>query len=372
MSVKLQQITNLLNQLAPKNLAADWDNIGLQLGDYNQEVEKVLVSLDINQEVLQEAINEDVDLIIAHHPLIFDKIAKIRFDTPLGMIIQQAIKAEISIYIAHTNYDVAPRGLNDILAAELELKELDILDVTAREQYKKLVVFVPEEAVTEVKSTLGRLGAGWIGNYSDCFFEQRGVGSFKPLDGTDPYFGEQGQVNQVNECRLETIVPSQILGKVIKKMVDVHPYEEVAYDIYPLENEGERFGLGRIGYLKESLPLQEYVDLIKDRLELDTVRVVGDLKREIKKVALCSGSGANYIKTAAFKGADLLVTGDLKYHQGQLAQEEGLAIVDAGHYGTEKIMKEGVAEYLVTEIENNNLEVEVIKSKVNTNPFQVI
>ncbi|MCK8815950.1 Nif3-like dinuclear metal center hexameric protein [Natroniella sulfidigena] len=372
MSVKLQQITNLLNQLAPKNLAADWDNIGLQLGDYNQEVKKVLVSLDINQEILQEAKDEDVDLIIAHHPLIFDKISKIRFDTPLGKIIQQAIKAEISIYIAHTNYDIAPGGLNDILAAKLELNDLDILDITSREQYKKLVVFVPQEAVTEVKAALGKVGAGWIGNYSDCFFEQQGIGSFRPLDDTTPYSGEKGKINQVNESRLETIVPSQILGKVIKELIKVHPYEEVAYDIYPVENEGEKFGLGRIGYLEQSLSLQEYVDLIKERLALDTVRIVGDLTSSVKKVALCSGSGADYIKTAAFKGADLLVTGDLKYHQGQLAQEEGLAVVDAGHYGTEKIMEEGVVEYLTAEIKSNNLEVEIIRSKVNTNPFQVI
>ncbi|WP_408954842.1 Nif3-like dinuclear metal center hexameric protein [Natroniella sp. ANB-PHB2] len=372
MSVKLQQITSLVNKLAPKSLAADWDNIGLQLGDYNQEVEKILVSLDINQEILQEAVNKNVDLIIAHHPLIFDKLAKIRFDTPLGKIIQQAIKEEISIYIAHTNYDIAPGGLNDILAAKLKLDNLDILEVTTKRKYKKFVVFVPEEAVNEIKDALGSLGAGWIGNYSDCFFEQQGRGSFRALEGTDPYSGEEDRVNQVDEYRLETIVPSHILGKVIKKMIKVHPYEEVAYDVYPLENEGERFGLGRIGYLKESLPLREYVDLIKEELTLDTVRVVGELDRSIKKVALCSGSGANYIKAAAFKGADLLVTGDLKYHQGQLAQEEGLAVVDAGHYGTEKIMKEGVVEYLLTEIKSNNLEVEIIKSKVNTNPFQII
>jgi dinuclear metal center YbgI/SA1388 family protein len=372
MSVKLQQVTNLINTLAPKHLAYDWDNIGLQLGDYNQDISRVLVTLDVTEEVVEEAINSDVDLIVAHHPVIFKGISNIRFNTLLGKIIQKAIKHDIAFYIAHTNYDIAQGGLNDILAKMLGLVDTEILMVTQVEDLKKVVVFVPEDSVFKVKEAIGRAGAGWIGNYSDCFFEQRGTGSFRPLEGTNPYIGIKGEINEVAECRLETIVPSKILNKVINKMIKAHPYEEVAYDIYPVDNEGEAFGIGRIGYLEESTSLKDYVQRVKNALDIDHVKVVGKNDTEIKKVAICSGSGADLIKTASFKGADLLVTGDVKYHDAQLVLEEGLTLIDAGHYETEQIMKDAMVSYLVEEITKNNLDVEILKSQINTNPVRIV
>ncbi|WP_018247773.1 Nif3-like dinuclear metal center hexameric protein [Orenia marismortui] len=372
MSVKLQQVTNLINKLAPKNLAYEWDNIGLQIGDYNQEVDKVLVTLDVNQQVLEEAIEKDVDLIVAHHPVIFKGISNLRFNTPLGKLIQKAIKNNISIYVAHTNYDIAEGGLNDILAKKLQLTNTDILQVTKSESLKKLVVFVPVNAINQVKEAMGKAGADWIGNYSNCFFEQEGVGSFKPLADSNPYLGSKGEINQVEEYRLETIVPSKILHKVINKMLKAHPYEEVAYDIYPLDNQGQKSGIGRIGYLKEAIVLEEYIKLVKEKLELENLKLVGDIHSQIHKVAICSGSGADFIKTASFKGADLLVTGDIKYHDAQLAEEKGISLIDVGHYGTEKIMKDAMVEYLLEKIKKNNLKVGVLRSEINTNPFQII
>ena len=371
MAVNLQKITALINKLAPKNLSAKWDNIGLQLGSYNEEVNKVLVALDVNQEVINEAIDLDIDLIISHHPVIFDELSAVRFDTATGKLIKMAIKNNISIYSAHTNYDIAPGGLNDLLAQKLGVDNTSPLKVTNVEELKKLVVFVPEAYLQQVRDALGEAGAGYLGNYSNCSFYQSGTGTFNPLAGANPQQGEVGQINEVSEYRLETIIKADETSKVISKLKEVHPYEEVAYDLYPLDNKGEEFGLGRIGRLDSEISLDDYIDLIKSNLNLNYLKFVKSADSRINKVALCSGSGADFIKSASFKGADLFITGDVKYHEAQLAEELGLNLIDAGHYGTEKIMREGITDYLEQQTNANNLEVEIIKSKINTNPFQV-
>ena len=371
MAVKLQQISSLITELAPKELAAEWDNVGLQVGSYNQEVAKVLVALDVNEAVMEEAIEQDVDLIVSHHPFIFSELESVRFDTATGSLIQKAIKNDIAIYSAHTNYDIAPGGLNDFLAEKLAVKNTSPLQVTTTEELKKIVVFVPEDSLDEVREGLGELGAGWLGNYSYCSFYQAGTGTFKPLADSNPYQGEVGQINKVEEYRLETIVKADNLNKVINKLQEVHPYEEVAYDIYAVENEGEKLGLGRIGYLDNTVKVSEYLEELKSELDLETVKFVGNADDEVNKVALCSGSGADFIKTAAFQGADLYITGDVKYHEAQLAEELELNLIDAGHYGTEKIMRKGMTDYLREQITTDNLNVKIIKSEINTNPLQV-
>ena len=371
MALSLAQVSSLINKLAPKGLAADWDNVGLQVGSYKQEVEKILVALDVNEEVMSEAIENDVDLILSHHPFIFSDLSAIKFDTAVGVLIQKAVKNDIAIYSAHTNYDIAPEGLNDFLADKLGVKDTTPLQVTEVQTLKKLVVFVPEDALEKVREGLGEAGAGYIGDYSYTSFYQSGTGSFKPLAGSNPYQGEKEELNQVTEYRLETIVEEEILTKVIDRLKEVHPYEEVAYDIYPVENRGTEFGLGRIGYLETEVNLSDYIELLKSELNLDRVEFVGNLTAEISKVALCSGSGADFIKTASAQGADLYITGDVKYHEAQLAEELDLNLIDAGHYGTEKIMRAGMTDYLAEKVTTDKLDLEIIKSKINTNPFQV-
>ncbi|GAB6138310.1 Nif3-like dinuclear metal center hexameric protein [Halanaerobaculum tunisiense] len=367
MAVKLEKIIAALDDLAPSSLAAEWDNVGLQLGDSKQAIDKVLVTLDINQQVLQEAINNNVDLIVAHHPFIFKGLSQIDFTTPKGQIIHQAIKEDIAFYVAHTNYDIAPQGLNDLLAAKLKVTETEVLEVTSSQQLKKLVVFVPQKALDPVREAIAQAGGGWLGDYSHTAFYQAGTGTFKPLEQADPYLGQPGEVNQVAEYRLETIVSIDKLDQVINDLLAVHPYEEVAYDIYPLDKQGSQFGLGRIGKLTTATTLEDYSQLVKEELDLEQIKVVGDLEAQVKKIALCSGSGADLITTAANKQADVLVTGDVKYHEAQMAKENELYLIDAGHYGTEKIMAQGMAECLQQEIT-----VEVVPSQINTNPWKVI
>ncbi|MGM0500978.1 MAG: Nif3-like dinuclear metal center hexameric protein [Bacillota bacterium] len=371
MTVSLQQISSLVNQLAPKDLAADWDNVGLQVGSYDAEVDKVLVALDVNQSVIKEASELDVDLIISHHPIIFNELSAVKFDTAIGKIIKMAIKNDIAIYSAHTNYDIAAGGLNDLLAHRLGIKNATPLQVTNVEELRKLVVYIPEKYLEQVRDALGELGAGWLGNYSHCAFYQSGTGTFKPLKGSNPQQGEQNKVNHVSEYRLETIIKADDTKKTINKLKDVHPYEEVAYDLYPLTNQGAEFGLGRIGELEFKVELTDYIDQIKEELELEQIKFVTSAQDKVKKVALCSGSGADFIKAAAWQGADLFITGDVKYHEAQLAEELELNLIDAGHYGTEKIMREGLTDYLKQQTTDNNLEVEIIKSIINTNPWQV-
>lgn len=371
MVVNVQQISNLITQLAPTKLAADWDNVGLQVGSYNQEVKKVLVALDINQAIMNEALEKDIDLIVSHHPLIFGDLSAVRFDTATGQLIEQAIKNEIAIYSAHTNYDIASEGLNDLLAEKIGVENTSPLEVTAVKELKKIVVFVPHNALDKVRNALGKSGAGCLGDYSYCSFYQSGTGTFKPLTGSNPQQGKKGQINQVDEYRLETIVKQEDLSKVVSKLKQVHPYEEVAYDIYPVEDKGERLGLGRIGYLNDKISLKSYIEEIKTNLNLDNLQFVGSLDQQIQKVAFCSGSGADFIKTAASQGADLYITGDVKYHEAQLAEELELNLIDAGHYGTEKIMRKGMTDYLREQITTDNLNVKIIKSEINTNPLQV-
>ena len=369
---RVSDIIALLNQFAPEKLAEDWDNVGLQVGDYNTEVNKILIALDVNKKVLKEAIEKEVELIIAHHPVIFSELDSLTRNTELGDLIYQAIKADISIYVMHTNYDIADEGLNHQLLKRLELKETGILHKTGEQDLKKLAVFVPQDRADQLRNAMAKEGAGWIGDYSYCFFKQGGIGSFKPLTGTNPYIGEQDEISEVEEVKLETVVKASDLKTVIEKMLKAHPYEEVAYDVYNLENKSKAIGIGKVGELETKLVIKDYLELIKERLDLASLKVVADsLEENIKKVAVCGGSGADYIKSAAAKGVDLYITGDVKYHQAQLAEELGLNLVDAGHYGTEKIMKDAVCHKLIDQLAANNYEAKVITSKINTNPITI-
>ena len=338
------EIIQLFEQFSPKNYAMEGDKIGLQIGRLNKPVENVMIALDVLDEVVDEAIEKNVQLIIAHHPPIFRPLKAIATDTPAGRLLEKLIKHDIAVYAAHTNLDIAKGGVNDLLADALKLSNTDVLYPTYEIKLKKLVVFVPVENVQEVKKALGDAGAGAIGNYSHSIFSAAGTGQFLPNEFANPHIGEQGKLETVEEERVETIYPAHLEKRILTAMFKAHPYEEVAYDIYPLENKGETLGLGRIGDIPE-MTLQEFAEHVKQTLDVNGVRVVGDLNAKIKKVAVLGGDGNKYYSTAKYKGADVYVTGDMYYHVAHDAMMLGLNIVDPGH-NVEKIMKKGVVKQL--------------------------
>jgi len=348
--VKSQTVINLIEKFAPKSLAQEWDNVGLQVGSANAEISKVLVCLDLTDDILEEAISQGANLIITHHPLIFKPQKKISLDTPLGKKIAKLIKHDLVVYSAHTNLDITWGGVNDVLVEKLGLLKPEVLVPTGRENLYKLVVFVPAGYEEKVKEALASNGAGWLGNYSHCFFQNSGIGNFKPLEGSNPFLGSMGKIEEAQEYRLETIVPEKHLKQALQAMLKCHPYEEVAYDCYLLNNEGKKFGLGRVGYLPDPLTLEQLLVRVKEALGVSWLRVVGDLDSQIKKVAVCGGSGGNLVSAAAFQGAQVLLTGDVKYHEARDAQDLNLNIIDAGHDLTEQVVIPTLVEYLMQEL----------------------
>lgn len=366
MSIKCQTIMDKLEQLAPKRLAEKWDNVGLQIGDPRADIYKVLVSLDLTKEVLQEAIEHKANMIITHHPFIFKPLKHIRLDLSSGEIIKKLIQNNINIYTAHTNLDKAENGLNDMLAEKLSLRDLEVLSPTDRDLLYKIVIFVPKGYEDKIKNVMGNIGAGFIGNYSNCTFQILGTGTFKPLEGTNAFTGDIGKIEQVEEYRIETIVTQKDLSKTIKALINAHPYEEVAYDIYPLENKGNSYGLGRIGRLEKGLSYSEFLNTIKNSLNLKHLKIAGVKKDYIKKIAICSGSGSEFMHKAAMQGVDAYITGDIKYHEAQQAKILDILVVDASHFATEIIVMDGLKKYLDEEFAKDKKNIEVIVSKVNS------
>ncbi|MFF2447581.1 Nif3-like dinuclear metal center hexameric protein [Neobacillus sp. NPDC058068] len=364
------EIIQLFEQFSPKGLAMEGDKIGLQIGRLNKKVERVMIALDVLENVIDEAIEKNVQLIIAHHPIIYRPLKNLLTDTVQGKMIEKLVKHDIAVYAAHTNLDVAKGGMNDLLAAALDLEGAEVLVPTFDTKLKKLVVYVPASHSEEIRQVLGDAGAGFIGNYSHCSFTATGTGRFLPGEQTNPFLGTAGQLEEVDEVRIETIVPESLLKKTITAMIKAHPYEEVAYDVYALENKGEVLGLGRIGRVEE-MTLAEFAEKVKIALEVDKVRVVGDLAAKVKKVAVLGGDGNKYFMNAKFKGADVYVTGDIYYHTAHDAMMQGLNMIDPGH-NVEKVMKKGLTATLQKMCQESGYKVEIFPSEVNTEPFQFI
>lgn len=365
------EIIQLFEEWSPKKFAVEDDPVGLQVGRLNEETEKVLVTLDVNEKVLDEAIEKGVKLIIAHHPPIFRRLKHIRTDLPQGRMFEKCIKHDISIYAAHTNLDVAPGGVNDLLAEVLELKQCEVMDVSYSEPLYKLAVFVPVTHADTVRAAIAKAGAGAIGDYYGCSFSSVGTGRFTPGNGADPFIGENGKPEVVEEERIEVVLPQSIRSKVLQAMLKAHPYEEVAYDFFQLDQRTNDFGLGRVGKLKEDMTLKEFAEFVKERLSVPAVRAVGDMDAKVRKVAVLGGDGNKYIYAAKRKGADVFVTGDLYYHVAHDALDLGLSVVDPGH-NVEKVMIEGVVRKMSKLCEERGFICEFIPSEIDTEPFKFI
>ncbi|WDF03048.1 MULTISPECIES: Nif3-like dinuclear metal center hexameric protein [Shouchella] len=367
--VTAQNVIKEFEQFSPRKYAVEGDRNGLMVGTLNKPIHTVMIALDVLEETMDEAIDKNVDLIIAHHPLLFRPLKQINLDTAMGRIVAKAIKHEITIYAAHTNLDVTEGGVNDLLAEKLMIQSPDVLVPTYKENLLKFVGFVPREHAEVIRQALGEAGAGFIGEYSHCAFSVVGEGTFRPTGEANPHIGELNKQEVVEEERIETIVPKTHLQSVLNAFFAAHPYEEPAYDLIPLESPSLVRGLGRIGKLEQPQSLRDYVKVVKLALGLEGVRVVGNLDRKIKKVAVLGGDGNKYVNQALRKGADVLVTGDLYYHVAQDAKMDGLTIIDAGHH-IESIMKAGVAKELNKRMKDMGYSITVFPSSDSTDPFQ--
>lgn len=371
--VQVKDIMAVMEQLAPQNLAESWDRVGLSVGDPFHPVKKILVALDVTKEVIDEAIAQNTDMIVTHHPmLLFQKFDSITKDTPLGNKIFRLIEHGIAAFAAHTNLDIAKGGTNDVLAELIGLQNIALLEETSAQKLKKLVVYVPVDHAQQVRDAMCDAGAGHIGNYAKCTFGVRGEGTFLPLEGTHPYLGTEGTLEKADEIRIETILPETLTKKVVTAMLQAHPYEEVAYDIYPVEQTGKKEGIGRIGELPQPMEFTQFATMLKEKLHLDHIRVTGDGKKQICKVALCTGSGAEFLMPAYHMGADAYLTGDMKFHEAQKAVDTGICVADVTHYASEVLIVPVLQKALQQAAKANQWELEVVTSCVDGQTFWTI
>ncbi|SHE64317.1 dinuclear metal center protein, YbgI/SA1388 family [Seinonella peptonophila] len=365
MGVTGTALIRVMEQIAPPSLAVPKDRIGLQVGNPQQEVKGVLLTLDVTEAVIDEAIQKGLNWIITHHAILYRPLTTIDTSTPKGRLLTKALAHEINILVAHTNLDTAIGGVNDVLAQRLQLQSVKPLEIHYIESLVKLVVTVPISHEQQVIRAITDAGAGWIGNYSHCTFRQQGTGTFLPQSGTNPFIGKAGKLEEVAETRLETILPEKLTNKVLTALFANHPYEEVAYDLYPLKQAGKEYGLGRIGDLEKELSLEQLIKVIKKEYQVDGLRLVGDPTKKIKRVAVLGGAGGRYWPRALKQGADVLITGDLDFHTAQDAWLAGFVLIDPGHH----------IEHLALEPLKENLQgalsqLAITVSQVNTNPFQ--
>lgn len=372
MSVKCQVVLDALERLAPKRLAEEWDHVGLMLGSPAREVHKVFVCLDVYGATIEAAKQAGADLMISHHPFVFKPLRHLRTDLPQGKWIESLFQNDIAVYSAHTNLDIAEGGVNDVLAERLGLKDCSLLAATEMESVCKLAVYVPISHLDAVREAVFKAGAGQIGAYSQCSFQVQGKGTFLPLENTNPFIGTPGRLETVDEVRLETVLPEKSASRVVKALLKAHPYEEVAYDLYDLKHGGRMHGIGRIGRLEEAVSAGEFAAKVKTALPVDHVRLVGAKAQKVQKIALCGGAGAEYIAKAIHAGADLMVTGDVKYHEAQKALENGICLVDAGHFGTEFPVVEKLAAYLAFQAKQGKWGVEIDWDRESKDVFTVV
>ncbi len=370
-TARLADVIGVLNQLCPPQLAEKWDNVGLQVGDPAAKIEKVLVCLDAEEVAVEEARRLGVQLIISHHPVIFKPLTRLSPVDMAGKVLFQAIKQDIAIVSAHTNLDRATDGLNDWLAERLGVSDTVPLEQPESGVFYKLVVYVPVGHEIEVRDAVFAAGAGRVGAYDKCSFNSRGTGTFCGNEGTQPFIGTVGELEATEEIRFETIVPGAIVNKVINRMLQAHPYEEVAYDLIPLANTTNDTGLGRVGMVTEKVSLQQFAELVKEKLQLSAVKLVGDLKQQISRVAVCGGSGMSLYSAAVRHGADCLVTGDIKYHEAQRARAEGITLIDAGHFATEQIMVAELSHRLRKSFKASQFEIEIIEMAAEQDPLVI-
>jgi dinuclear metal center YbgI/SA1388 family protein len=359
---QIKDITNAIEAFAPLNLQEDYDNAGLITGNALTDCTGALLSLDCTEEIIDEAISSKCNLIVAHHPIIFKGLKRLNGTNYVERTIIKAIQNNIAIYACHTNLDNVIDGVNAKIAEKIGLKNLRIL-APKTGLLRKLIVFVPESHATPVREAIFNAGAGNIGNYDNCSFNINGIGTFKGNDQTNPFIGEPNKLSTEPEVRIETIFEVQDQVKIIQAMIAAHPYEEVAYDIYPLQNTHSQIGSGVIGELDNEMTETEFLTHIKSCFNLKTLKHTPLLNKKVKKVALCGGSGQFLLKNAISSKADTYISADFKYHEFFDADGKIVAI-DIGHYESEQFTPEIFYEIITKKFPKFAIHL----SKTNTNP----
>ena len=364
--MKLSDLCNYLDSEIPLSFQEGYDNSGLQVGQSGQEVTSALIALDVTEAVIDEAFQKGCDIIISHHPLIFNGIKKLTGNSSTDRILFKAVKNDIAVYSAHTNLDMISNGVSTKMAQKLGLQNIKVLR-PLNNKLLKLVTFIPDDHLNMVQDAIFNAGAGNIGNYDHCGFSVSGTGSFRAGEGTNPYSGQKGEIHFGNEIRFETILFSHLKEKVIKALLAAHPYEEVAYDLYPVENNNIEIGLGCTGDLTEPVSEINFLNLISSVFEAAGLRYSGLTGKSVRKVALCGGSGAALLNDAVSSGADAFVTGDIKYHTF-LEADYRILIVDCGHFESEKFSIEILNDLIVKKFPK----FAVRFSETNTNPINYL
>lgn len=361
--MQIINILNLLDELAPPSYQESYDNAGLITGDSFLKCSGILCTLDATEEVILEATQRGCNLIVAHHPIIFAGLKKITGRNYVERAIITAIKNDIAIYAIHTNLDNILAGVNGKMADKLNLENRKVL-LPRQNTLIKLFCYVPIEHADKVRKAIFEAGAGTIGNYSECSFNVRGIMTFTPGEGTNPYLGEAGKREMSAEEKIEVIFPAYLKEKVVAAMIEAHPYEEVAYDLIPLHNNFDKVGSGLIGELPKAMEEMEFLQLMKQQFNLEVIRHTPLLEKKVKKVALCGGAGSFLIKNALSVGADFYITSDIKYHEFFDAENK-MVIADVGHWESEQFTVDLLYEFLRAKITT----FAVLKSTVKTNPI---
>ncbi|MBC8138503.1 MAG: Nif3-like dinuclear metal center hexameric protein [Fibrella sp.] len=345
----VSEVMASLDAIAPQHLCMEGDPRGLLIGDPMAEVTRLVVCLDVTRAVVEYARTNGAQMIISHHPLIYNPLKRILTSEPHpGGVVLSCIRASIAVACAHTNWDVAEGGVNDVLAGLLGLQQVRPIQTTYREPLVNITVYVPVEDSESVWNEMANAGAGHLpGSFYDrCGFLQEGMGTFRPLPGANPHEGEIGVVSRVDEYRIESITPVSKVSAVLAAMRKAHPYEEVAYNVFPLSNTGKENGLGRIGTLTETITPTELLGRVKSALNFDAVRLVGPDAKPVRTVAVGGGACAFLMPDAIRLGADALITSDVRHHEYVDAESRGFILVDAGHAQTETPGTRGLADRL--------------------------
>jgi len=360
--MKIAEIISYLESLAPLSLQEEYDNAGLITGDASHVCSGILCCLDATEEVIREAVSKKINLVVAHHPIIFRGLKKITGKNYVERSIIAAIRNDVAIYAIHTNLDNVLEGVNGRIAQLIGLETLAPL-FPKEAVLKKLFTFVSTGQAEKLRNALFSAGGGYIGNYSECSFNSEGVGTFRANEHANPYVGEIGKQHQEQETKIELVFPAYLEQQIISTLKKFHPYEEPAFDIISLDNSMGRIGAGVLGQLAQPMKAIEFLDLLKKQFRTGIIRHTRLIKEEISKVAICGGAGSFLISRALSQGADIFVTSDIKYHEFFDAHDR-MILADIGHYESEQftinLLQEILAEKFPT--------FAVLKTGINTNP----